>query len=296
VRRFLLILLCAVLALTACTNEKAVKKEKTYYGNYGNRGAEATASATREFVGFRAPCHLSKIEAIDPIAHRTHLHMFWGNEDVTANATYNSLLDNETNCRRPSDKTAYWAPQIYWNGQALESDFMGAYYQTLGPMDASKTKPFPEGIKLLASEAKNVEWHCGIKQNGGNVVQEPPTHCDHPADGLGLRITFPSCWNGEKASDGPWDVVYPKQNGDCPADHSKQLPTLSIWPDYTGMQGQDGNITVSIGDGEIGDPSNMHADAFNVFDVDRLTNQCIVFPKTKDQARPEYCDGNKFFK
>lgn len=264
-------------------------------GTTGPAGAQTSGT---NFQGFRGPCFHSHTAVADPIAQTMHEHLFFGNTTTNEDSNLQSLQQGQTNCRRPSDRSAYWMPNFTVNGQQMQPGFAGFYFQSLEPMNQDLTRPFPQGFKMIASDENgDVRWACTTNQGFGNVQPSPPVDC--PANsGLGLMIKFPECWDGEPAgADNQHSVVeaVAQPNGirGCPSHHPKQLPTLTMWPDFKGDFQHP--IEVQVGHhGESG-PAAMHADVFVAFEHENLVQNCINGNGPGD-LRPAICDGNNYFK
>lgn len=262
---------------------------------------EAGAAGKKDFPGFRGRCYFDQRAVVDPIAKTHHLHEFFGAKGVTNDSTYKDLRASETTCNRLDDKSAYWMPTIRWGGEELAPTRSGFYFQTLDGLDPLKTRPFPEGLKMIAGEGPGrqggVFWICDM-QASRPVSEDPPESCLDPSKGFGLKIVFPECWDGEKrGADNEHSVVEAVKRKDgsrsCPAHHPIQLPTLTIWPDYPALPSESGEVTVSMGDGEWGGPESMHADAFIGFDTTLLVRKCIKKPAL-GYERPWACNADRF--
>lgn len=171
---------------------------------------EEIQAQTREFAGFRGACAYVETKVADPIAKTDHLHDFFGAKGITNETTYAGLRRSETTCLRNSeandDKSGYWSPAIKvvhpdGSSEIHTPDWSGFYFQSLRGLDPRKTKAFPRGFRMIARESApkqgRIDWHCNVTQTGRQLTPRPPASCTEQDDGLGLRITFPECWDGQ---------------------------------------------------------------------------------------------------
>lgn len=271
--------------------------------------AEGQAAPT-EFQGFRGACAYAGTAEADPIAKTHHLHDFFGAKGVTSDTTYDGLRAAATTCLRADDKSGYWAPAlkiVHADGtsEIRTPDWSGFYFQTRSGLDPANTKAFPKGFRMIATEEEpnhgRIDWHCNVIQTGRAITQGPPASCTRSDDGIGLRITFPECWDGQArdpgtgAHDVTGAVRAPGGRLVCPRSHPVQLPTLKVWPDYPGFQLEEGDrIEVSMGHEQWGGPASMHADFFMGYGIEvmrTLVLKCIREPASSGARRPDYCDA-----
>jgi hypothetical protein len=260
---------------------------------------DAGAAGSKDFEGFRGRCYFDRTAVADPIARTEHRHEFFGARGVTNDTTYADLRVSDTTCNRGDDRSAYWMPKIRWGGEELTPTMSGFYFQSKGGLNPRKTRPFPEGFKMVAGEGLGrhgeVGWICDADRN--KPVHESPPVCD-PAEGMGLKITFPECWDGQgPGADGGHSVVEAIKRKDgsrsCPSHHPVQLPTLTMWPDYPTLPSGSGEVGVSMGHEEWGGAGSLHADAFVGFDTGPLVEECIVRPATGGE-RSWNCNADRF--
>jgi Domain of unknown function (DUF1996) len=251
-----------------------------------------TASAAYAFsFGFRGPSVLTETAQKDPMFHTEHMHDFFCANNVTDPTSYRVLTEGSTSCKRASDHSAYWMPQLKINGTVQKPSRAGFYYQCLRPFTAQQcadVRPFPKGFRMVTGEREgdfgDVLWHCDVAGRK-NAQESPPASCSDADRGIGMVIRFPECWNGERVD--PATATEPyivnaryKSNGKygCPAAHPIQLPTLTIFPDYPNAPKNLNTVKVSVGHNEWGPPRTYHANTISAFTGDSmrtLTKNCI---------------------
>ncbi|OQE39815.1 hypothetical protein PENCOP_c006G06042 [Penicillium coprophilum] len=203
---------------------------------------------------WRLPCRgRSGLARIDPIVEpgkaSSHAHAVHGAGGFGMGSSQSELLESDcTSCAVTEDKSAYWAPALYFmhtNGSAQVVDEVGgmlAYYLLYG----KDIKAFPDDFRMLAGDPfqRNFTWpvpdppksewtggqasQAALRQKaiGFNCLNYKKTPEDslhrhhmpdkeyldeHCTDGIRFELMFPSCWNG-KDSDSPdhkSHVAYP---------------------------------------------------------------------------------------
>jgi hypothetical protein len=206
-----------------------------------------------------------EVQPVDPIlapgGTAAHVHMFFGNDSVTAASTAAGLRANGTGCQDSKDTAAYWAPESFLGQSPLlpgcsplndgsgnytcgtnpnTTIYIRAYYLTTA---GASTEQLPPGLIMVAGTPgatapppnKNVvQWTCGANPS----VQTPeslwPYDCslfhsdpNFPAkeqEGLTEIISFPSCWNGKRS------FLSPNGTGMVPGyfDPSLHMPTSDL--------------------------------------------------------------------
>jgi Domain of unknown function (DUF1996) len=119
--------------------------------------APANGASTPGGGIFHTICGYSHSLADDPIVHpgqpgASHMHDFGGNTTTNAYSTLASLQKGTTNCfvHAPdtmADRSGYWVPQLYFNGNPVSFDEQQAYYQSGGP---SYVNTPPVGFEVVA--------------------------------------------------------------------------------------------------------------------------------------------------
>jgi Domain of unknown function (DUF1996) len=195
----------------------------------------ASAAGNGEFI-IRCPM-TGEVQAIDPImapaGTAPHVHMFFGNDSVSATSTAPSLRSHGTTCQDSNDTAAYWAPESFLNGSPFlpgctllpggsgnyrcgtdpnTTIYIRAYYLT---GTGASTGELPPGLIMVAgtpdatappSSDKVVSWTCGANPSVQTPVSLWPYDCSlfrndpnfgpKEQEGLTEIIDFPSCWNG----------------------------------------------------------------------------------------------------
>jgi hypothetical protein len=266
-------------------------------------GIVSTASAAHACsLGFCGPSARTETAQKDPMFHTEHMHDFFCANNVTDPTSYDLLVAGSTSCKRTTDHSARWTPQLKINGIVQTPTRSGFYYQCMKPFSATQcanVKPFPKGLRMVASERPgeygNVLWYCDITGTQ-NAQEDPPTSCSSDARGIGMTIRFPECWNGwnlDPATTTEPNVVSATYDSNgkygCPAGYPVQLPTLRFFPDYRNAPHNLNTVEVSMGHMEWGPPSTYHANNISAFTGDsmaQLTKDCITdYPlKTSPKA------------
>ncbi|MDP8986049.1 MAG: DUF1996 domain-containing protein [Pseudomonadota bacterium] len=255
----------------------------------------AHAEPTRRW---RISCTFVNSSKDDPIVFpnqpgAAHLHDFYGNVGVTAYTTTGEGLSRfASNCPN-EDRSAYWVPALYRNGEKITPDEMLLYYENKS-LAAGPLVAFPANFKLVLGDSKATTaaqteqhwvWSCLDRTQFGD---KPPIFC--ASGGIQLRAEFPNCWDGALGPDGnaaghvTWaDGLPPAGRGDkvedpaknaCPPGYPKPLPMLRVSMHYlTGPEV--GTITLSSGS-----VFSKHGDFINAWDtlalqslIDRCLNQ-----------------------
>ena len=171
--------LAAAVALTSTIGISAVVDAQTSTSAMGN-----------DHGAFFADCGYSHSAPDDPIVFPgqpglSHLHDFIGAKTLNADSTNASIRQSPTTCLRANevkryqpdgtyraktaqmDHSAYWAPTLYDNGVPVKPTSASAYY-TSGRREVAQIQPFPEGLRMIAGDAKAkdrqlgrlVDWMC----------------------------------------------------------------------------------------------------------------------------------------
>ncbi|KAJ9240277.1 hypothetical protein DTO169E5_4065 [Paecilomyces variotii] len=210
--------------------------------NWLNAALAAALTMNVDLVaGFwRLPCRgRSGAARVDPLMSpgeiSQHVHVVAGGKNFGPNADQDSLMNSEcTSCAVTQDKSAYWAPGLYFiyqNGTAelvQQEGGMLVYYLLYGENikafpkgfrmiagDSTKrnfTGPIPDAPKSLwgsADEHQNELAEKAIGFNCLNYATNPePSLYRHEfpkkdfidancPDGIRAELMFPSCWNGK---------------------------------------------------------------------------------------------------
>ncbi len=224
---------------------------------------------------FHASCAINHHLSDDPIvfpglAGASHNHSFLGNTTTNANSTLTSLMAGATNCDPVEDKSAYWIPTLYANGQAVDPAGTVTVYYGSRLKDPSKTQPFPAGFRMIAGDAKNQVdtpdhqgnhfWCAGPGGEVGRTADGVMPICA-PTANLNYQLVFPDCWDGVHL-DSPTHKAHVSNavDGACPAAFPVPIPNLSFVIAYPlGMSTT--NVTLASGT-----TFSMHGDFFNAWD------------------------------
>jgi hypothetical protein len=226
---------------------------------------------------FNAACTVSHHANDDPIVFpgqfgASHNHTFMGSTTTNAASTLASLKAGGTTCSPVGDKSAYWVPSLYQNGQLVDPFGSVTVYYGSRLIDPSRTQPFPEGFRMIVGDAKNQvdtpdhqgnHFFCaGIGGEVGRTADGVMPICA-PTAVLNRQITFPDCWDGVHL-DSPTHKAHVAEvvNGACPAAFPVPIPSVSFviaYPLSTNTSG----VTLASGT-----TFSMHADFFNAWDPD----------------------------
>ncbi|GES58075.1 WSC-domain-containing protein [Aspergillus terreus] len=189
---------------------------------------------------WRLPCRgrsgLARVDPLmDPGKPSYHVHAVHGSSAFGMTADTETLRAGQcTSCGVKQDKSAYWAPALYFmheNGEAEIVEEVGgmlAYYLLYG----DNVEAFPDGFRMIAGDPflrdfpwpvpdpPKSEWsgeqasqkalaQKAIGFNCLNYAKTPEpslgrhflpnkTYLDeHCTDGVRFELMFPSCWNGK---------------------------------------------------------------------------------------------------
>lgn len=277
-RTAILAVMATALAIAGCSDGAAVGDEVHVHTNATSLGQPDRPIAgpqggTPQFI---VECPYSHSASDDPIVYpgqpgKSHLHEFFGNTDVDAFSTVESLLGGGTTCDQPLDTAAYWAPALMRGGEVLTPVKSTAYYRPGEGVAATSVEPFPVGLVMIAGNAgatgeqplSIVAWGCGA----GIERAVLPPEC---ADGRDLRllVTFPDCWDGTNldSNDHHAHVAY-SSGGACPAGFPVPIPQLQFSVEYP-VTGSTAGLVLASGGLTTG-----HADFMNGWDQGKLTSE-----------------------
>ncbi|MGL4611121.1 MAG: DUF1996 domain-containing protein [Trueperaceae bacterium] len=197
---------------------------------------------------FRIFCEFSHFAYDDPLVYpgqpgAAHLHMFFGNTDVNAYSTYETLKDSGSGTCNGLElnRTGYWAPALFdTQGNVRVPDFIHVYYKGEGTHHGNSVV-YPPGAAMIAKDnklANNVSPDKGgtlnfdnkftfVCTDSWNAVFSPVSNtipdCAQSPVGhrfrmLKMHIKFPICWNKQDASN-PDNWFLPRDSnwywGDC---------------------------------------------------------------------------------
>lgn len=238
---------------------------------------------------FNAACTYSHSLKDDPIVFpglpgASHMHTFMGNRSTNANTTTESLLANTaTSCGPATDLSAYWIPTLYENGVAVEPRGVAVYYGSRLP-DPTKTVPFPQGLRMIAGDAKKQVatpagapgqfWCAGPGGEIGRSADGNWPICAATAN-LTYQLVFQDCWDGVHldSPDHKSHVSYNTVDGKCAGAFPVAIPNVSFVIDYN-THGSANGFTLSSGMA-----SSIHGDVFLAWDdtaMGQRVKDCIV--------------------
>ena len=225
---------------------------------------------------FLVECLYSHTAYDDPIVYpgqpgQSHLHEFFGNTEVDAFTTVDSLRSGRTTCDQPLDRAAYWAPALMRGAEVLTPVKSTAYYRPGEGVSATTVAPFPVGLVMIAGNSgatgeqplSIVAWGCGA----GIERSVLPPQCAEGRD-LRLLVTFPDCWDGKNldSRNHHAHVAY-SAGGKCPDGFTVPIPQLQfsveypVWGSTEGLELASGGLTTG------------HADFMNGWDQAKLTSE-----------------------
>jgi len=177
---------------------------------------------------FRAGCEFSHFSYDDPLVFpgrpgAAHLHMFFGNTDVNAYSTADSVLNSgSSTCNgQELNRTAYWAPAMFdGSGNVRIPERVVVYYKGEGQA-RGEAEPFPPGAAMIAHNLNTVDtskggaegkfnFVCsdnfsaatdGLQSNtipvcNGSKYRDLYGVDENPHVVLEMNVKFPQCWNG----------------------------------------------------------------------------------------------------
>ncbi len=232
-----------------------------YLGNPG--GSPEQAFPVAQGGQFRTACEFSHFAYDDPLvfpgqAGAAHLHMFFGNTDVNAHSTYETLIDSgSSTCNGMElNRTGYWVPALFDDrGNVRVPDRVVVYYKGEGQARGN-SQIYPDGAAMIANDNYNampvaqggvggqkLTFQCSdnFSTNTGQGGQTMAA-CDgsmFSSPGrwtvLEVNIKFPTCWNGQDPSD--WANFRPGVSGgwygsNCQGEFNRTLPNLEYFVNY----------------------------------------------------------------
>jgi hypothetical protein len=246
----------------------------------GYPGGDPTSGGGGGVTTFKVRCDATHRLADDPIVKpgqpgASHLHQFLGNSSTNASSTADTLLAGNTNCDVPSDKSSYWVPALYVNGQEIVPKDVQVYYRGGGHKDRTAIRAIPNGMRMVIGNAKSttpqpvdvVNWSCGAE---GPDLASPP-NC---SSGLPLwsQIRFPDCWDGVNldSTDHYSHLAYTTR-GLCPSSHPVQIPLVEVNVSYGNVDGTKATLA-------SGSALSYHGDVFTAWRpgvLDAVVRDCL---------------------
>jgi Domain of unknown function (DUF1996) len=222
------------------------------------------ASPANAAAQIKVHCEVYATNHVDPIAFAHHLHRQIGNTSTTNKSTGKSLFNNRsTSCDQEWFTSAGWFPVERYESVSG----VNVYYRA--PGDQKKIRAIPKGLQLLATDQK---YNCG---QGDPFEPLPPYGCK---GSWATSVFFPDCINTSRLANEATNGV-DSRRGVCPSTHSYRIPKISYLVMHQNADGVVPNpLTVSMGEGEWGPWSNMHADYFGANQPElneRLLDLCL---------------------
>jgi hypothetical protein len=249
---------------------------------------------------FAVDCKSSHRSLDDPIVApgmpgAAHNHEFTGAWSTDAFSTFGSLQRSGTTCLTgaaeredaTADKSGYWAPTLFQNGERVPLQSMSIYVSAGANNNADQLRQlrrWPDGLRFIMDMRVGTSggvagWNCG-----GNFLpqvpsQDTPPDCTAVGGKIQAHVASPACWDGVNldSPDHRSHMAYnPEGRSGCPESHPVIVPEMVIKHNYD-HRGAGGGFTIAGGHGaEDVSPSKFHADFFNAWDADKL-NQLIDF-------------------
>ncbi|MFK8025099.1 MAG: DUF1996 domain-containing protein [Ilumatobacter sp.] len=246
-------------------------------------------------IGWLVECESVKFDQIDPIVvpgpdmQSHHMHEFFGNGNVTSESTTQTFADtplDDIECTDVNDKSAYWSPAVYQDGQRATANNFKAYYKSTTP-DAV---PMPFGLRMIAGDVNAtgdqgelVGWF-EVQRTSDLTPREDLTNTlgetqmiSRPNDenNIVLRMNFPNCWDGvhlDSPDHQSHMAYFDEVSKTCPATHPVKIPQLTTFTQYDVDGGQGFRLS-------SGAWYTYHQDFWNAWSpaqMSDLNDACIV--------------------
>jgi Domain of unknown function (DUF1996)/Ricin-type beta-trefoil lectin domain-like len=196
---------------------------------------------------FRISCEFSHFAYDDPLVHpnkpgAAHLHMFWGNTDVNAYSTYDTLFNSgSSTCNGMElNRSGYWAPAMFdAKGNVRVPERIIVYYKGYGLANGA-SQVFPPRAAMVNNDRVH-------RAAVGGAIGEPNFLCSNQYRGerqklgltipnctdgpfrrtLEMHVKFGNCWNRNDPSN-PDNWELPKQGGWFNSDCQPGVTTPNI--------------------------------------------------------------------
>jgi hypothetical protein len=172
---------------------------------------------------------------------KSHLHTFFGNTQVDAFSTPQSIATSgNSTCRGGTiNRSGYWVPAMIDTKDGspivpLESTF---YYKTSYNKIPKRTfRPFPPGLRMIAGDARNTApsgpfYFSCFDANGSAIVEKHEiANCPPGGRPMVMTIHFPQCWDGKNldSPDHRSHMSYLSEAQVCPATHPVPVPQITF--------------------------------------------------------------------
>ena len=275
---------------------------------------------------FRLICAPSHLAYDDPIVYpgqpgKSHLHLFFGNDETNASSTYQSLRSSGKSTCGLLNRSGYWMPAMLdGHGNVVLPDYATVYYKRLPDSDPRCAKKdvaakgcigLPRGLRYVFGRTMQGGTYGDNRSDGVNFtctgtslsskdfsVVAASCPAGHQ---LGVQIVAANCWDGKNLdtadhrSQVHW-TVYGNDGVDrCPAEYPYLLPTFTFDTWYTVPATGLADAEFSS-DKMMGMPagSTVHADWLGAWDDETLATwlkNCIN--GHKNGSGGNLCDGTK---
>jgi hypothetical protein len=251
----------------------------------GTAGGSSGAVLNQDTGAMREPSAFSHFAYDDPIVFpgqpgKSHLHIFFGNPDVDAATTADSLMKatSSTSAGGTLNRTGYWTPALIdirtgkpWIPQAEMTLF---YYKCgyLG-VKCADIKPFPAGLRIIAGTSSfttEVNQPGVIRiwcEHGDGTIRNRIPSCNK-GEQLAFEVIFPQCWDGVNLDSPNHKSHMAYASNGCPATHPVPLTEISMNLKYVVEEsGTDQYLRLSSDNYAGPGGYSMHADWMNGWDV-----------------------------
>lgn len=239
---------------------------------------------------FRTVCDFSHMNFDDAIVKpgetgTSHLHTYFGNTLSNGFSTAQTLQSSgDSTCRGGiGNRSSYWVPALVDGaGKPLVPEQLLMYYKSGYSIPADQIRTFPEGLRVVAGDAKSTSaqqhayWGCHE-----GYIGHPATI---PDCGVGnhvvMTVVLPQCWDGVNldSADHKSHMAYPQGNS-CPSTHPVAIPevTFNVLYKQTGSV-QDWRLVSDMYDASMPGGYSAHADWFAAWEpdmVEAFVEECI---------------------
>lgn len=233
-------------------------------GDHGTKRANGAKYGPAQNL-FTVDCKTSHFANDDPIVYpkqpgASHNHEFFGANDVNANSTIESIVTAKNTCTVGADRSAYWTPSAFQDGNKIKADSNKFYYKA-GGLDPATTKfqQMPFGLRMIAGNANAKSpketiaqagyWYKTPKYKTMPKVTHPkltntsrgssttifPVNTE--TERLQVLIFFPQCWDGKNLWLPNTTHMTYASNGKCPDTHPVPLMQVQYNLGYNEAKG-----------------------------------------------------------
>ncbi len=261
--------------------------------SHSDVGSSSERPTTSDGVGaFRTVCDFSHMNFDDPIVFpgqpgKAHLHAYFGNVDVDAMSTMESIRDRgASTCRGgTANRTAYWVPAVIdRDGKPVKPLSLETYYKSgYNGVEPEEVEPFPSGLRMVSGSMKSTSaqehayWVCRENYIGHpGYIPECPK-----GDKVAMVVEFPQCWDGENldSDDHKSHMAFPRDGG-CPDSHPVAIPAITMNVIYENPAGGTSGwrLASDMYDDSMAAGFSAHADWFEGWDpeiAETFVSNCI---------------------